>query len=114
MRNAMSDGLGTHSAYFHAARAWCLWQVGEQEAARRDLAVARAQVADMPDPDDLAATHARMASLLGLMGQPIEAAQHHREAERQHQWLKNQQAELCVQLARIEAERARLLQKSGR
>jgi hypothetical protein len=68
----------------------------------------------MPDPDDLAATHARMASLLGLMGQPIEAAQHHREAERQHQWLKNQQAELCVQLARIEAERARLLQKSGR
>ncbi len=114
MRNAMADGLGTHSAYFHAARAWCLWQVGEHEAARRDLTVAREHVADMPDPDDLAATHARIAVMLGQMGQPIEAAQHQREAEKQLQWLTHSQAELCIQLSRVESERARLLQKFAR
>lgn len=108
MRNAMADGLGSHSAYFHAARAWCLWQIAEKDAARQDLKVAQAQVSSMSDADDLAATHARIAAVLLAMDQVNAAHPHQSEAARQLQHLRHDQEELCIQLARVEAERARV------
>ncbi|TDM08283.1 MAG: hypothetical protein C4K60_02060 [Ideonella sp. MAG2] len=111
MRNAMAEGLGEHSAYFHAPRAWCLWHLDEKEAARRDMQIAKSTMHLMPDFDDIATTQARMARLLDLMGHSNEAALHRAEADLALARYRHSQEALCVQLSRVERERERSLKR---
>lgn len=113
MRNAMAEGLGEHSAYFHAPRAWCLWHLDEKEAALRDLQIAKATLHHMADFDDIATTHARLARLLVLMGRQEEAATHQAEAESAFKHYLHAQEGLCIQLARVESERERLIKRAS-
>ena len=98
------DNLDRRKACFYADRAWCRLQLGDHEGGLADVSRA-IELNSMPaDTDDVATTHARLASLLEGLGRRGEAADHKArslEARRQHSLA---QAELLEGLRGMLAE----------
>lgn len=70
------ENLERRKACFFADRAWCHLLLDHAELALRDVNRACELLACPADPDDVASTHARVAAVLGRLGQHQEAAEH--------------------------------------
>jgi len=87
MPHARSEGQAHREARFLADAAWGEVQLGRLDEAARRLRLIQAVLPLMDEPDDLAATHARLSGVMRALGRD-DAADHHealsRAAERQH------------------------------
>lgn len=63
------ENLERRKACFYADRAWCHIKLGQGALALADLERALERVEDPADPDDSAAMHARLAAVLGSLGE---------------------------------------------
>lgn len=74
------ENLDRRKACFYADRAWCHCQLGEPDLALRYAEKAREWIVSPADIDDIASTHARLASVLGNLGQHQDAETHRLQA----------------------------------
>ncbi len=71
-----TENLERREACFYAERAWCKFQLGQVEAARADAIAAIERLGTQADPDDVAATHARLAEIFKGIGEHERSAAH--------------------------------------
>ncbi|OYT89425.1 MAG: hypothetical protein CFE46_03150 [Burkholderiales bacterium PBB6] len=76
LARASHEGMAPREARFLADRAWCRAQLAKLPEALQDVRLSEAALPRNNDADDRAATHARLARVLGLCGLPQEAAAH--------------------------------------
>jgi tetratricopeptide (TPR) repeat protein len=70
------DHLERREASFYAERAWCHMRLGDSVRARSDIQEAKARDSLPADPDDEAATHARIAQVFAELHEPQQAEVH--------------------------------------
>ena len=95
------ENLERRKACFYADLAWCHCQVGQEALALRYAEMARHHIDVPADTDDIASTHARLASVFQRLGKLEEEEPHRRlslEAHGQHAAI---QAELEVKLNEV-------------
>jgi tetratricopeptide (TPR) repeat protein len=103
MRRARVEGLERMAARYMVERAWCHAQTARWTQAQADADTAERLVPTLVDQDDLAATHARLARLFELLGQPDRVAGHWQKAHAALQVFRDQQATLAEALQRVDA-----------
>lgn len=84
-------------------RAWCLWHLGDRQAAQAEVQAVEPAVPAQADADDRAASHARLAALLARSGRSDDAARHRDAAEVARSEFGRFQAELARHLATVDA-----------
>ena len=77
-----ADGQGRLSAKFLAQRAWCMANLGQQNAAEESAKGALTSIEDCPDLDDLAVVYDRLAATFAALGKGAEASAHTAIADR--------------------------------
>jgi len=78
---ARDEGLAHREARFLADAAQAEVQLGRQEDALKRVRLVQAAMVRVTDDDDIAGTHARLASVLRALGQDAAADMHAREAK---------------------------------
>ena len=92
------ENLERRKACFYADRAWCHCQLGQEASALHYAERARRHLDVPADTDDVASTHARLASVFECFGQESEAKAHGRLALEARDRHAATQAELEVRL----------------
>lgn len=82
---AVEQGSGRRDGRFLAERAWCEMRLGRVDAARREARLAEAALSDRTDADDRVAAHARLATLLGELGDTAAKGRHQQALARAQQ-----------------------------
>jgi tetratricopeptide (TPR) repeat protein len=73
MASAEGQGVARLLVSFLADSAWCKFKLGRADAAMEDIEACIAVANDQCDPDDLAASFARIASIMEVQGKADEA-----------------------------------------
>lgn len=92
-------GVQRYRALLLGDWAWCRWQLGDPEGARRRTAEAVEALVTHPcAQDDLTAAHGRLARLHEMLGDPEAARQHAERAEQERATLEANQARTLAAL----------------
>jgi tetratricopeptide (TPR) repeat protein len=92
LAESVAQGIGRLEPCFRAEMAWCRLQAGDRERARADARAAQQALQDMEcDPDDLAATHCRLAAIHQALGEDEHASRCMAQAEEAWQALERDQ-----------------------
>ncbi|MEO8278241.1 MAG: hypothetical protein ABI564_01045 [Ideonella sp.] len=99
--DAKRQGLGRLSANYLADMAWCRWNRGDVDGARRDAASAGGNIDPSMHADDRAVAHGRLAQVYRAIGEIDNALQHEgkaRESWNVHKRLQARAIELLADL----------------
>jgi tetratricopeptide (TPR) repeat protein len=102
--SAESQGVARLLVSFFADSAWCKFKLGQSEAALDDASACMRVANDECDPDDLAASLARIAVIMESQGMPEEAASLRERSRRSLQAHVDAQAALLESLLRVMPE----------